>query len=118
MHTEFVQILSGIIACFFVGGIIYQSYTTKSATEFSDYIELGYVERDNQPNVIIKETISNPIDEKLKQDCVDTLIKLGMKKTLARQRTNDEFSSNPPKSIQEFLKRVLWWTILKTWELT
>ena len=107
MHTEFVQILSGIFACLFAAGVIYQSYTTTSATEFSDYIELGYVERDNQPNVVIKETISNPIDEQLKQDCIDTLVKLGMGKRVARQKATTEFASNPPKSIQDFLQRVL-----------
>lgn len=103
MHTEFVQNLGSILAIAFIIGVIYIQFTTTNTAQCSDTFIIGYVEKED-PVVVY----TSQIDSQLKQDCIDTLIKLGMKKRQANKVADTEFSSiNPPKSIQEFLRKVL-----------
>lgn len=102
MHTEFVQSVGSILAAAFFIGIMYFQLTTNTGT-FTDTVIIGYVEKEDPVVINIQQ-----IDQQLKQDCVDVLIKLGMKKGEARKISDSEFSSiNPPKSVQEFLNRAL-----------
>ena len=110
MQTEFIQWCGSFIAFSMLIGVLYVALTTKNPTNISDTMTIGYVEQDRPNKVIFNQIIKETapaIDEQLKTDCTDTLVKLGMKKKQARQYASKEFSSNPPKSIQEFLKRVL-----------
>lgn len=103
MHTEFVQNLGSILAIVFIIGVIYFQFTTTNTVQYSDTFIIGYVEKEDP--VVIH---APQVDSQLKQDCIDTLIKLGMKKRQANKVADTEFSStNPPKSIQEFLRRAL-----------
>tara|TARA_B100001564_G_C20517689_1_gene613675 strand:- start:466 stop:780 length:315 start_codon:yes stop_codon:yes gene_type:complete len=104
MQTEFIEWCGSFIAFSMIIGVLYVALTTKNPTNVSDIMTIGYVEEDRPQNIVVTMPV---IDEQLKIDCIDTLVKLGMKKKQARQYASKEFSSNPPKSIQEFLKRVL-----------
>lgn len=103
MHTEFVQAMGNFLSIIFIIGIIYVSLTTTKTIEYNDTFVIGYVEKEDP--IVVQ---APQVDSKLKQDCIETLVKLGMKKRQANKVANDEFSStNPPKSIQEFLRKVL-----------
>lgn len=83
-----------------------------------DTYTIGYVE-ESKPNYVkvnikniknktVKETISTKPDfesQQLYTDCIDALCAIGMKKTEAKKRAKEVFSStsNPPASIQDFL---------------
>lgn len=103
MHTEFVQNLGSILAIVFIIGVLYVQFTTVNNGKYSDTFVIGYVEKEDPIIIHTPE-----IDSQLKRDCIDTLIKLGMKKRQANTIADTEFSSaNQPKSIQEFLRRAL-----------
>jgi len=103
MHTEFVQNVGSILAIAFIIGIIYVQFTTKNTFKYSDTFIIGYVEKEDPIAIHAPQ-----IDLEFKQNCIDVLIKLGMKKSQANKVADAEFSSiNPPKNIQEFLRRAL-----------
>jgi hypothetical protein len=104
MQTEFIQWCGSFIAFSMIIGVLYVALTTKNPTNISDIMTIGYVEEDRPQNIVVTTPV---IDEQLKIDCIDTLVKLGTKKREAKKYASREFASNPPKSIQEFLKRVL-----------
>ena len=115
MYTDFIAFLGNLVAFLFAVGVFYVAFTTKNPTEISDTFELGFVEYEREEPVVVNvnNNITPPppekpkVDEKLKQDCVDVLIKLGFKKGQARKRVSEIFSTSPPKNIQDFLRKAL-----------
>ncbi len=104
MQTEFIEWCGSFIAFSMIIGVLYVALTTKNPTDVSDIMTIGYVEEDRPQNIVVTMPV---VDEQLKIDCIDTLVKLGMKKREAKKYASREFASNPPENIQEFLKRVL-----------
>lgn len=103
MQTESMQFMGQLMALGILATVAYFAWITKNPIAFSDTFVLGYVE-ESAPTVIH----APPIDTKLQQDCIDVLIKLGLPKKESRQKVKTEFNSgNPPKNIQECLKRIL-----------
>ena len=104
MQTEFIEWCGSFIAFSMIIGVLYVALTTNNPTDVSDIMTIGYVEEDRPQNIVVTMPV---VDEQLKIDCIDTLVKLGMKKREAKKYPSREFASNPPENIQEFLKRVL-----------
>ena len=77
MQTEFIEWCGSFIAFSMIIGVLYVAYTTKNPTDVSDVMTIGYVEEDRPQNIVVTMPV---IDEQLKIDCIDTLVKLGMKK--------------------------------------
>ena len=103
MQTELMEFMGQLMALGILVTVGYFAWTTKNPVTFSDTFVVGYVE-ESAPAVIH----APPIDTKLQQDCIDVLIKLGLSKRESKQKVKAEFNSgNPPKSIQECLKRIL-----------
>ena len=111
-----------IMVCAFIHGYIKEANkpSIKRSKNY-DFFTLGYVQSDpinivTTPNICIttpapaQHTPSappahDPNAHKLYLDCIDTLVSLGFKKSLAKKRVNIIFSTcHPvPKTIQEFL---------------
>jgi hypothetical protein len=110
----FVAFLVMIIMAFFVG----QSYaeTKKSGHTNTNYdlFTLGYYEQPSAPTVIVNQQpsdsgIANFESQQLYLDCIDTMVSLGYKKTIAKKRAKIIFSTHKPQpsTVQEFLNIVL-----------
>ena len=81
-----------------------------------DKIQIGYID-DVQP-VNIQTVEVNPVNddelhqlkkqvELLKQECIDSLVSLGEKRTSAKSKVKDIFNNYPDlKTVDEFIKRV------------
>ncbi len=103
MQTPFVEFMGSLCAIFFFAGIAYYC-ATSNAAPIDDFFVIGYLE---QPTQQLVQPLDS-VDAELKRDCIDTLVKLGMKKRTANKIAKDVFSKpNPPSTIQEFLKEAL-----------
>jgi hypothetical protein len=79
----------------------------------SDLFTIGYIES-NAPSIInnshttnFYENPKNKANTKLQLDCIDTLIAIGYKKSVARKMTLDYFKNNTPSNVQEFISDIL-----------
>jgi|LakMenE01Jun11ns_1017448.scaffolds.fasta_scaffold9959405_15 hypothetical protein len=85
----------------------------------NDLFTLGYIEN-NTPTPTIYNTTNNTNNvhktinttknntiTKLQLDCIDTLVAVGYKKTIARKMVLDYFKNNTAKSVHEFISDIM-----------
>lgn len=104
----------GNIFAFIFGCLMFyyfvKAYSSKETKSLDlELFTIGYLEEPktstiNITNNIVKQSKPNFETQQLFIDCVDALVALGIKKTEAKKRTKQIFSSHkPPTSIQDFL---------------
>lgn len=83
----------------------WKNYNTSNNHIDFDKFTLGYIEESTPTINIINQSKPNFEDQPIYTDCIDALHALGMKKSEAKRKTKQIFSSldNPPSSIQDFL---------------
>jgi hypothetical protein len=110
MNTQPSEFFSGLIALILILGMMF--YFLSCDWKISDKFTVGYIDRQpqEQPPVYVsvineapKQKPKDKIDRKLFIDCVNVMISLGHKKTLATQKTKQIFNEDNPKNIQEFI---------------
>jgi len=110
----YVAFLVMVIMAFFVGQSFADTKKRGSTNTNYDLFTLGYYEQPSSPTVIVNQQsndngIANFESQQLYLDCVDTMVSLGYKKTLAKKRAKLIFSTHKPQpsTVQEFLNIVL-----------
>lgn len=106
------SIFALIFGCVFVYYFVKAINSKETKPINLDLFTIGYIQDStgstvNITNKIIKQvekTKPNFESQQLFMDCVDALNSIGIKKTEAKKRARDIFSSNnPPTNIQDFL---------------
>jgi hypothetical protein len=98
--------LAYLAYCFF--------YPPEDSIKISDKFNIGYVDEPNAQNVNVKVSVSNkpkskklnkPLeDNKLIEDCIETLVVLGTPKRKAQAQVKTVFDKNPNiKTVQDFI---------------
>lgn len=109
MNPQPPEHVGQLVAIFFTLLVIYyaiKAYYNNPPINFNDLYTIGYLEDShNVPIVNVVTNKPNFESQQLYIDCIDALQALGMKKTEAKRKTKQIFSSmeNQPSSIQEFL---------------
>ena len=115
MNPQPEPYIGHIFATIFLLMVVYyffkQVFSNKEPIHLDDLFPIGYIEDShnmtvNIKNKIVKEAIKPSFEsQQLYLDCIDALHSLGIKKTEAKKRAKEIFSSspNPPNSIQDFL---------------
>jgi len=111
-----VAFLLMVIMAFFVGQSFAETKKRGSTNTNYDLFTLGYYEQptQSQPTIIVNQQpsdngIVNFESQQLYLDCIDTMVSLGYKKTLAKKRAKIIFSTHKPQpsTVQEFLNIAL-----------
>jgi len=113
MNPQPEPYLGNIVALAIVASFFY--FYMKACAEgkkinSSDLFTIGYIERDDAPVINLQQNVSKQDapdfeSQQLYVDCIDALHSIGFKKTEAKKRAKQIFSSmkNPPTSVQDFL---------------
>lgn len=103
------QLFAVLFCCMFIFYFLKEFFNENATSKNMDLFTIGYIEDSNNVVVNLRNTtINQKLDFESQQlyiDCIDALCAIGMKKTEAKRKTKEIFStmSNPPTSIQEFL---------------
>lgn len=109
MNPQPPESLGQLVALLFSLLVIYyaiKAYYNNPPIHINDLYTIGYVEESKNPSIInVVTNKPNFESQQIYIDCIDALYSLGMKKSEAKRKTKEIFSSmdNPPSSIQEFL---------------
>jgi hypothetical protein len=110
----YVAFLVIIVMAFFVGQSYAETKKNGHANTNYDLFTLGYYEQPSAPTVIVNQQpsdggIANFESQQLYLDCIDTMVSLGYKRTIAKKRAKIIFSTHKPQpsTVQEFLNIVL-----------
>lgn len=101
-----------IMTAFFVGKSYAQAKNAPTQNSNYDLFTLGYYEQPNTlcPTVIVNQGSDNNFEsQQLYVDCIDTMVALGYKKSVATKRAKLIFSTHKPQpsTVQEFLNIIL-----------
>lgn len=123
MNPQPSESVGAIWAIIFVFGIAF--FALKAFLEGakhtmpSDLFTLGYIENNTPTPAIYNttnnthnvhktiNTIKNNTITKLQLDCIDTLVAVGYKKTIARKMVIDYFKNNTANSVHEFISDIM-----------
>lgn len=111
MNPQPEPYVGNIFGLLFFGLVVYytiKAYKFGPEKKLDDLFTIGYIE--NSPvsytSIVVNESPKNNFEsEQIYFDCIDALHALGMKKSEAKKRTREIFSSMTtlPNSIQDFL---------------
>lgn len=104
------NLFAALFACMVLFYFIKELFNHSPTKPNCDLFTLGYIEDSNNiivnvRNKTIKQTKPDFESQQLYIDCIDALCSIGMKKTEAKKKAKEVFSTmnNPPTSIQDFL---------------
>ena len=107
MNAQPSEFFSGLISLIFIVGLML--YFLSCDWKFSDTFTIGHIERQPQQQPVYVSVVNQTpapkkkANRKLFLECVDVMVSLGHKKTLATQKTKKIFEDNEPASVQEFI---------------
>lgn len=113
---EIATLVSVVVICMIAYYAIKAHLETVSGSQLHkvnhDLFAIGQIEEPSPPVVIVNapSTTKSKINfesMQLYQDCIDTLVAIGYKKTEAKKRAKSVFTKHIPKSVQEFLNIIL-----------
>lgn len=105
MNPQPSEFFSGLIAFVIVCSVLLYMLQMDWKPSISDRYTIGYIQREQQPvTVVVNNQPKKPdIDRKMYLQCVDAMISLGHKRTVAARKTKEIFNDHNPKSVQEFI---------------
>lgn len=105
MNPQPSEFFSSLIAFTIVCAVILYMLQAGWKPRISDSYTIGYIERqpDNINVSVVNENKAEKIDRKLFLECVDAMISLGHKRTVAAQKTKKIFNQQAPQNVQEFI---------------
>lgn len=116
MNPQPSETVGAIWAFIFIVGVAFFAMkkfiecSTQQQCHNMDLFTIGYVE-ESSPSVTTNTTnIYNNTStqlSKLQLECIDTLIAIGYKKSIARKMVLDYFKNNTPSSVQEFIAQIM-----------
>lgn len=125
MNPQPSEAVGSIWAFIFILGVAFFAVKTyaecqgQCARKNLDMFTLGYIEESQQPQPVVitnndhTQNTTNIVHQtstklsKLQLECIDTLIAIGYKKTIARKMVLEYFKNNEPSSVQEFIANIM-----------
>lgn len=111
MTTQPPEYVGTIAALMFAGMVVFftiKSYIENTTITTNDLFTIGYIEESQNQNITnIVCQANTPIDTKLHLDCIDTLVAVGYKKSIAKKMVIEYFKYNTASTVQEFISKVL-----------
>lgn len=107
--STFMGDITALIIVFMFCYFFMKSYNVSLNSKHADLFTVGYIEdiKPNPVNVVINNSPANGINSPIYNDCVQSLMALGMKKKASMKMAQDIFTLYNPQTIQEFLSKAM-----------